>query len=148
MKPFEYSISAFVMIALLAGCQSKPGGPAGTGPVLPAAASASGLLPIATGAYVEQGETCGDPGSLFRYDGRGMGWTRGAVRPMYPILRVREEPGQWVATIVSPGPGDRPEQRELDVIILPRGGGRVMVRAMERVEMTLCAPEELPAALR
>jgi hypothetical protein len=67
---------------------------------------------------------------------------------MYPIVRVREEPGQWVATIVSPRPGDRPEQRELDVIIVPRGGGRVMVRAMERVEMTLCPPEELPAALR
>jgi hypothetical protein len=128
--------------------QSKPVGPAGAGLVPPAAASAVGLLPIPTGAYVEQGETCGNPGSLFRYDGRGMGWTRGAVRPMYPIVRVREEPGQWVATIVSPGPGDRPEPRELDVIIVPRGGGRVMVRAMERVEMTLCAPEELPAALR
>lgn len=147
MKPFEYPISALV-IALLAGCQSKPVGTAGASPVPPVATAVAGLLPIATGAYVEQGEACGNPGALFRYDGRGVGWTRGAVRPMYPILRVRQEPDQWVATIIAPGPGVAPEPRELHVIIVPRGAGRVMVRAMEPVEMTLCAPSELPAALR
>ncbi|HYW16959.1 MAG TPA: hypothetical protein VE891_12515 [Allosphingosinicella sp.] len=114
----------------------------------PAAAAAAGVLPIAIGAYVQQDEECGNPGALFRYDGRGMGWTRGAVRPMYPILRVREEPGRWVATIIAPGPGVAPEPRELDVIIVPLGAGRITVRAMERVEMTLCAPDELPVALR
>jgi hypothetical protein len=67
---------------------------------------------------------------------------------MYPILRVDEEPGQWVATIVAPGPGVAPEPRELDVIIVPRGAERVMVRAMQPVEMKLCAPDELPVALR
>ena len=144
----EYSMSALV-IFLLAGCQSKLAGPAAPAASAgPAAASAAGLLPIATGAYVEQGEECGNPGSLFRYDGRGMGWTRGAVRPMYPIVRVREEPSQWVATIIAPGPGAAREPRELDVLIVPRGAGRITIRAMERVEMELCAPEELPVALR
>jgi hypothetical protein len=117
-------------------------------PTDPVAITTAGPLPIATGAYVEQGEACGNPGALFRYDGRSVGWTRGAARPMYPIVRVREGPGGWVATIVAPGPGARPEPRELDVIIVPRGAGRVMVRAMQPVEMKLCAPNQLPAALR
>jgi hypothetical protein len=66
---------------------------------------------------------------------------------MYPIVRVREDAGQWVATIVTPGPGARPEPRELDVFIVPRGGGRITVTAMERTDMKLCALGELPAAL-
>lgn len=85
---------------------------------------------------------------MFRYDGRGMGWTRGGTgAALYPIVRVREEQGQWVATIVAPGPGvsGASEPRELDVFIVPRGAGRVMVRAMEPVEMELCAPDKLPA---
>ncbi len=147
MKPFEYPISVLVIV-LLAGCQSKPAGTAVSSRVQPIAIMATGLLPIATGAYVEQGEACGNPGALFRYDGRSMGWSRGTVRPMYPILRVREESSRWVATILAPGPGAQPEPRELDVIIVPRGAGRVMVGAMEAVEMEICAPDELPAALR
>jgi hypothetical protein len=67
---------------------------------------------------------------------------------MYPIVRVREQPGRSVATIVSPGPGAVPEPRQLDVIVVPRGSGRVMIWAMQPVEMELCAPDALPAALR
>lgn len=137
MKQCEYSIWAMVMV-LLAGCQPQQ---------LPdsAVATSAGVLPIATGAYVEQDEECGNPGALFRYDGRSMGWTRGAERPMYPIRRVREEHGLWVATIVAPGPGAAPVPRELDVFIVPRDGGRITVTAMERTDMKLCPPGELPA---
>jgi hypothetical protein len=61
---------------------------------------------------------------------------------MYPIRRLREEQGRWVTTIVAPGPGvsGGSAPRELDVIILPGGAGRITVTAMERVEMKLCAP--------
>ncbi|HEX8123948.1 MAG TPA: hypothetical protein VF548_00020 [Allosphingosinicella sp.] len=41
-----------------------------------------------------------------------------------------------------------PEPRQLDVIVVPRGSGRVMIWAMQPVEMELCAPDALPAALR
>lgn len=134
------------MVAALAGCHTKLAGPADPGG--PAAASAAGLLPIAAGTYVEQGQGCENPPAVFHYDGRGMGWTGrgGNGAALYPIRRVREEPGLWVATIVAPGPGasGASEPRELDVHIVPRGPGRVMVRAMQRVEMELCAPDRLP----
>lgn len=106
------------------------------------------MLPIAVGAYVEQGENCGSPVAVFRYDGRSIGWSGGGSTraAMYPIRRLREEHGRWVATIVAPGPGvsGGGAPRELDVIILPGGAGRITVTAMERVEMKLCAPDELP----
>lgn len=135
MQPSEYPLSALVVAGLLAACQTKPAGSA--------AASAAGLLPIAAGAYAELGEGCGNAGALFRYDGRSMGWTRGTGGALYPIRRVREEQGRWVATIVAPGPGaaGASSPRELDVFIVPRGAGRITVRAMERVEMELCAPD-------
>ena len=112
--------------------------------------AAAGMVPIPAGSYVEEDRSCGGRTPHFHYDGRSMGWG-GAVdaeRPMYPIRRVREQDGQWVATIVAPGPGVAPEPRELDVYIVPRGGGRIIVTAMLRAEMKLCAPEELPAAAR
>jgi hypothetical protein len=139
VKPFKYPIPAVAMLTLLAGCQSKI--------AAPAAAGGAGLLPIAIGAYVAQDRGCADRAPLFRYDGWSMGWSGGgsAERPIYPIRRVREEHGQWVATIVAPGPGVAPVPRELDVVIVPRGGGRITVTAMERADMKLCAPDELPA---
>ena len=106
------------------------------------------MLPIAVGSYVEHDGGCGNPVSLFRYDGRSMGWSGGRSAPakMYPIRRLREEQGRWVATIVAPGPGvsGRSAPRELDVIVVPRGEGRITVTAMERVEMKLCATGDLP----
>ena len=142
MKQFRYALATLVFVALLAGCQPKP--------TPPVALAAGSMLPIAVGAYVAQDKDCGDREPLFRYDGRSMGWSGGgsAERPMYPIKRVREENGLWIATIVAPGPGVAPEPRELDVYIAPRGGGRIGVKAMERAEMKLCRPEELPAAAR
>ena len=142
VKQFKYSILAVTVLALFAGCQSKV--------AAPAAASEAGLIPIAVGAYVAQDESCADRVALFRYDGTSMGWSGGAERPMYPIVRVRKEQDQWVATIVSPGPGvdGHKRPRELDVYIVPRGGGRLTVTAMERIEMKFCTPAELPAWAR
>jgi hypothetical protein len=140
----KYSIGIPVMAMLSTACQSTL--------EAPAAAGGAGVLPIAVGAYVEQGEDCGSPVALFRYDGRGIGWSGGAsaAPAMYPIRRLREEEGRWVATILAPGPGvaGASAPRELDVIILPLGAGRITVTAMERTEMKLCAPAELPERAR
>lgn len=136
---------ALLTLALLAGCHSKIATPA-------AAPLAAGLLPIAVGAYVAQDRRCADREPLFRYDGTSMGWSGSgsAERPMYPIVRVREEQGQWVATIVAPGPGvdGHKMPRELDVYIVPREAGRITITAMERAEMKLCSADELPAWAR
>jgi hypothetical protein len=140
MKPRVHSIPTLIMAALSAGCQSTPGGTPEAG--------GGRVLPIAPGAYVKQDEGCGDPVALFRYDGRRIGWTGGggSGAAMYPIRRLREEQGRWVATIVAPGPGagGGSAPRELDVVIVKRGAGRITVTAMERLDMKLCAPDELP----
>jgi hypothetical protein len=69
---------------------------------------------------------------------------------MYSIRRVRREPGRWVATIVAPGPGvaGASAPRELDVVFVDRGSGRITVAGMERVDMKLCAPDEVPSWAR
>lgn len=140
MKPFENSNSSLLVVALLAGCQSGVAGAPSIG--------AAATLPIAAGVYVAQGEDCGSAVASFRYDGRSIGWSGGgsAATAMYPIRRLRKEQGGWVATIVAPGPGvsggDAP--REIDVSIVQRGKGLITVTAMERVEMKLCAPGQLP----
>lgn len=140
----NYSIPMLILAALSAGCQTTLTGSA--------AAGGAGMLPIAVGAYVEQDENCGSLVALFRYDGRSIGWSGSGSTwaAMYPIRRQREAQGRWVATIVAPGPGvsGGGAPRELDVFITPRGAGRITVTAMERSEMKLCAPDELPAWAR
>lgn len=140
MKPREYPMPMLMMTALSAACQSPP--PA------PAAADGGPVLPVAVGSYVGEGDACGNPDALFRYDGRSIGWSGGRSAPaaMYPIQRLRAEQGRWVVTIFAPGPGvsGGSAPRELDVLIVPRGTGRITVTAMERVEMTLCSRSDLP----
>ena len=139
MTRFQLSLLG-ALLSLLTGCQAKL--------AKPAAPDGTALIPIAIGAYVDQDKGCADRAPLFRYDGRSMGWG-GSVsreRPMYPIVRVRKEQDQWVATIVAPGPGVNGHEtpRELDVYIVPREAGRITITAMERADMKFCTPAELP----
>jgi hypothetical protein len=114
----------------------------------PAPPAPIGHLPIARGFYVARPHRCDEAGSLFRYDGAGMAWLSGGREDpaaLYPIRRVREEDGRWVATISSPGPGvnGAAEPRDVEVIVTPQAVGLVIVEAYGRQEMRLCSPDEL-----
>ena len=143
MTRFQLSLLG-ALLTLLTACQAKL--------AKPAASDGTALIPIAIGAYVDQDKGCADRAPLFRYDGRSMGWSGSgsAERPMYPIVRVRKEQDQWVATILAPGPGvdGHKTPRELDVYIVPREAGRITITAMERDEMKLCPIDALPAWAR
>jgi hypothetical protein len=108
-----------------------------------------GHLPIARGFYVARPHRCDQAASLFLYDGAGMAWLSGGREDpaaLYPIRRVREENGRWVATISSPGPGvnGADEPRNVTVTITPQPVGLVTVEAYGSEEMRLCPPDELP----
>jgi hypothetical protein len=109
-------------------------------------------IPIVLGAYGVEDRSCGERASLFHYDGHSLGWnpSGSAERVMYPIRRVREENGQWVATVIAPGPGvsGAASPQEVEVAIVPRGGGRITVTSWERIEMKLCPPGALPVEER
>lgn|GEM_PF-6485293 len=99
------------------------------------------------------GEACSAPSAVFRYDGWGVGWIGRGSDPgeLYPIVRVREGPEEWVATISAPGPGVDGAQhpREVEVSITALGDGEhIVVTAMERAEMRLCAEDALPVWAR
>jgi hypothetical protein len=118
----------------------------------PAPAAARGHLPIARGFYVARPKRCDEGGGLFRYDGEGIAWLSGGpeLAALYPIRRVREEEGRWVATISAPGPGTHgaADPRDVQVFITPQPSGSVMVEAFGRQDMRLCNADELPGWAR
>lgn len=137
---------SLILLLLCGGCVSVEA-PA-VAPARPGAFAA-----LVRGTYVELGEACSAPSVVFRYDGWGVGWIGRGREPgeLYPIVRVREGPEVYVATISTPGPGadgaDHP--RELEVWITALGDGEgIAVRAMERTEMRLCAEDDLPVWAR
>jgi hypothetical protein len=114
---------------------------------------AGSFAALVRGTYVAVGEACSNPSAVFRYDGWGVGWIGRGSDPaaLYPIVRVREGPEEYVATVSAPGPGvdgaDHP--REVEVSIVAMGDGeRIVVTAMERTEMRLCAEDALPVWAR
>ena len=105
------------------------------------------------GSYVAVGEACSDPSAVFRYNGWGIGWIGRGSEPgeLYPIVRLREGPEEWAATVPAPGPGvdGALNRREVKVSIVALGDGeRIAVMAMERVEMRLCPEDALPVWAR
>ena len=104
---------------------------------------------LVRGSYVAVGEACSAPSAVFRYDGTGVGWIGRGAAPgeLYPIVRVREGPEEYVATILAPGPGvdGAANPREVNVSIVALGDGeRIAVTAMERAVMRLCPEDALP----
>jgi hypothetical protein len=135
-----------LLLALCGDCRFVDGSP--VAPYRPRAFAA-----LVRGSYVAVGEACAAPSAVFRYDGSGVGWIGRGSNPgaLYPIVREREGPDVYVATISAPGPGvnGAREPRELEVWINALGDGeRIVVTAMERTEMRLCAEDVLPVWAR
>jgi hypothetical protein len=108
-------------------------------------------LPIQQGYYVADFDQCGSTMSVFRYDGRRIGWY-GAQREaheMEQIRSVRREGGRYRVEIVNRDP-----DREMNpdgitpVMIRARGQGRISVEVQEEIPMRLCAPASLPRWMR
>lgn len=108
-------------------------------------------LPIAQGYYVAEFEPCGNTMSVFRYDGRRIGWygRQREAHEMEPIRLVRRQGNRWEVRIT-----DRDPDPEMDsggfvpVMITPRGRNRISVEVQEEIPMRLCAPAALPRWMR
>jgi hypothetical protein len=125
-----------------------------------AAASAAGAqparraapqLPIQQGYYVADFEPCGNTMSVFRYDGRRIGWY-GAQREaneMEPIRSARRRGNGWEVQITNRDPDRETNPTGLTpVLITPRGQNRISVEVQEEIPMRLCAPAALPRWMR
>ncbi len=128
--------------------------------VIAAAASAAGAqparrapqqLPIAQGYYVADFDQCGNTMSVFRYDGRRIGWY-GAQREaneMEPIRSVRRQGNRWEVRITNRDPDPETNGGGVTpVMITPRGANRISVEVQEEIPMRLCAPGSLPRWMR
>ena len=111
------------------------------------AGEAQQRLPIQPGFYAYEQERCGRADSLFRYDGRRIGWIRAERQPneMEPIRRIRRQGRAWQVDIANrdPDPEMNPDGI-IPVMITPRGQGRIAVEVQEELPMRLCAAAELP----
>jgi hypothetical protein len=144
-------------VAMPMDCAHYPGYDGWLGVVNPgfragqAPAAQPGHLPIARGDYVARPQQCPAATTLSRYNGQGIGWLSKRHEPaLYPVEKVREEEGQWVASISAPGPGvhGAANRRMVDGLVTPRLAGSILVNAYGREEMTMCSPDDLPAWAR
>ena len=106
-------------------------------------------LPIQQGNYVADFESCGETMSVFRYDGRRIGWF-GAERQaheMEAIRSVRRQGRSYRVEIADRDSGSG-SGGVTPVIITPRGQGRIAVEVQEEIAMRLCAPATLPRWMR
>lgn len=117
----------------------------------PARRAAPQQLPIAQGYYVADYEPCGNTMSVFRYDGRRIGWygEQREANEMEPIRSVRRRGNRWEVRITDrdPDPGMNAGGMT-PVMITPRGRNRISVEVQEEIPMRLCAPAALPRWMR
>jgi len=106
-------------------------------------------LPIQQGYYVADFDRCGDTMSVFRYDGRRIGWYAAQRQPneMEPIRSVRREGRDYLVEIANRDP-DAGSGAVTTVMIAPRGQGRIAVEVQEQIPMRLCTPASLPRWMR
>lgn len=108
-------------------------------------------LPIAQGYYVADFDQCGDTMSVFRYDGRRIGWygERREPNEMESIRSVRRRGSGWEVQIINRDPDREMNPTGLTpVLITPRGPNRISVEVQEEIPMRLCAPATLPRWMR
>lgn len=104
-------------------------------------------LPIRQGYYVADYDQCGSTASVFRYDGRRIGWYAAERQPheMEPIRSVRRVRGGVLVEIANREPS---ADAVTTVMVAPRGPGRIAVEVQEQIPMRLCTPASLPRWMR
>lgn len=112
-------------------------------------AAAAPRLPIKAGCYVDAAAGSSDPDAMLHYDGgRTLRWLHQdeSENRVDVILAVRRSSAFYYAEVAPDKAAAAEERRSIQ--IEPLGLGRIAVQDLDRGEMRLCRPGQLPEALR